>query len=83
VSFAGYPVLIADYKTDGIVPRTLEDVPPHYVTQLALYRAVLGRLYAGKTIRAALVFTGGPLLLEVPAKAMDAALEAVLCKVLT
>ncbi|HSZ66078.1 MAG TPA: double-strand break repair helicase AddA [Xanthobacteraceae bacterium] len=83
LSFAGDTVLIADYKTDGIVPRTLEDVPPHYVTQLALYRAVLGRLYAGKTIRAALVFTGGPLLLEVPAKAMDAALEAVLCKVLT
>ncbi|MGC1447419.1 MAG: hypothetical protein WA837_18285, partial [Xanthobacteraceae bacterium] len=68
---------------DGVVPHTLEEAPPHYVTQLALYRAVLGRLYAGKTIRAALVFTGGPLLLEVPATAMDTALEAVLCKVLT
>jgi ATP-dependent helicase/nuclease subunit A len=87
LSFAGDTVLIADYKTDGVVPQTLEDVPPHYVTQLALYRAVLGRIYAGRTIRAALVFTGGPLLLEVPAKtmdaAMDAALEAGIGKVLT
>ena len=83
LSVTGDTVLIADYKTDGVVPHTLEEAPPHYVTQLALYRAVLGRLYAGKTIRAALVFTGGPLLLEVPATAMDTALEAVLCKVLT
>jgi ATP-dependent helicase/nuclease subunit A len=87
LSIAGDTVLIADYKTDGVVPQTLEDVPPRYVIQLALYRAVLGRIYAGKTIRAALVFTGGPLFLEVPAKAMDAALDAVLeaglCNVLT
>ena len=83
LSVTGDTVLIADYKTDRVVPHALEEAPPHYVTQLALYRAVLGRLYAGKTIRAALVFTGGPLLLEVPATAMDTALEAVLCKVLT
>ena len=89
LSVTGDTVLIADYKTDGVVPQTLEDAPPHYVTQLALYRAVLGRIYAGKTIRAALVFTGGPLLLEVPAKAMDTALDAALaswkrlCEVLT
>ncbi|MGA7433936.1 MAG: PD-(D/E)XK nuclease family protein, partial [Xanthobacteraceae bacterium] len=83
LSVTGDTVLIADYKTDRGVPHALEEAPPHYVTQLALYRAVLGRLYAGKTIRAALVFTGGPLLLEVPATAMDTALEAVLCKVLT
>ncbi len=72
-------VLIADYKTDGVVPRTLEEVP-HYVTQLALYRAVLGRIYPGRTVRAALVFTNGPVLLEIPAEAMDRALAAELGK---
>jgi ATP-dependent helicase/nuclease subunit A len=75
-------VLIADYKTDRVVPRTLDEVQP-YVTQLALYRAVLARIYTGKNVRAALLFTNGPVLIEVPAAAMDAALEAELRKVLT
>jgi ATP-dependent helicase/nuclease subunit A len=75
-------VLIADYKTDRVVPRTLDEVQP-YVTQLALYRAVLARIYTGKNVRAALLFTNGPVLIEVLAAAMDAALEAELGKVLT
>ena len=72
-------VLIADYKTDSYVPRKLEDVGA-YVTQLALYRAVLARLYPGKTVRAALIFTTGPVLMELPAEALDAALFEVVTK---
>ena len=34
-------VLIADYKTNRPAPRRLEDVPRGYLSQLALYRAVL------------------------------------------
>jgi ATP-dependent helicase/nuclease subunit A len=75
-------ILIADYKTDGVVPQKLEDAP-HYVTQLALYRAVLARLYPNKTVRAALVFTNGPVLMEIPGASMDAALSAELGKVVT
>jgi ATP-dependent helicase/nuclease subunit A len=82
LSVTGDAVLIADYKTDGIVPQQVEEVP-RYVTQLALYRAVLGRIYPGKDVRAALVFTNGPILLEIPGAAMDSALDAELCKVLT
>ncbi len=67
-------VLIADYKTDRTAPHRLDEVPPPYVAQLALYRAVLARIYPDKTVRAALVFTAGPRSLEVPAAAMDAAL---------
>ena len=73
----GDAVLIADYKSDRAVPRGLEEVQP-YVTQLALYRAVLMRLYPGKAARAALVFTEGPVFMEVPGAAMDAALGKVL-----
>jgi ATP-dependent helicase/nuclease subunit A len=73
LAVTGDVVLIADYKTDRVVPRDLGEVEP-YVAQLALYRAVLGRIYAGKTIRAALVFTDGPVVMEVPAAAMAAAL---------
>ncbi|HUD87486.1 MAG TPA: double-strand break repair helicase AddA, partial [Xanthobacteraceae bacterium] len=70
-------VLIADYKTDRVPPRSLDEVEP-YVAQLALYRAVLSRIYPDKTVRAALLFTEGPQFMEVPAAAIDAALGKVL-----
>ncbi len=41
-------VLIVDYKTDQAVPPRLDDVPKPYVTQLALYRAVLASIYPEK-----------------------------------
>ena len=68
-------VLVVDYKTDSLVPNRLDDVPPAYIAQLALYRAVLMRIYPGKDVRAALIFTASPLLLEIPASTLDAALE--------
>ena len=79
LAVAGDTVLIADYKTDRIVPDRLDAIAP-YVTQLALYRAVLARVFPGKTVRAALLFTDGPKLMEVPAAVMDAALDAALTK---
>ncbi len=77
---AGDAVLIADYKTDSAVPQRHDDAPSAYVAQLALYRAVISRLYPGRTVRAALIFTNGPALLEVPAASMDKALRAELAK---
>ena len=74
LTVTGDSVLIADYKTDRIVPNQLGETHP-YVTQLALYRAVLARVFPGKTVRAALLFTDGPKLMELPAAAMDAALN--------
>lgn len=71
-------VLIADYKTDATVPATLGSVPPRHVEQLALYCALLARLYPAKRMRAALVFTTGPVLMELPAAALDHALADVL-----
>ncbi len=41
-------ILIADYKTDGIVPGRIEDVPLPYIAQLALYRALLIASLSGK-----------------------------------
>jgi ATP-dependent helicase/nuclease subunit A len=70
-------VLIADYKTNRPAPERFEDVPAAYVRQLALYRAVLAELYPGKLIRAALLWTHVPDLMEIPAAAMDRELAAV------
>jgi len=71
-------VLIGDYKTDGVVPCSLDEVPSAYIAQLALYRAVLARLYPDKTVQAALIFTDGPVLAQIPVEALDAALRKIL-----
>jgi ATP-dependent helicase/nuclease subunit A len=70
-------ILIADYKTNRPAPRRLDEVPA-YVAQLALYRAVLGQLYPGKAIRAALIWTDVPDLMEVSAAALDQALAPLI-----
>ena len=69
-------ILIADYKTNRDPPRNARRSSEAYVAQLALYRAVLAQLYPGKAVRAALVWTEVPDLMEVSAEAMDAALAA-------
>jgi ATP-dependent helicase/nuclease subunit A len=71
-------VWIADFKTNRLAPRRIEDVPPSYVSQLALYRAVLTKLYPDKTIRAALVWTEVPDLMELSAEVMDAAMAEII-----
>jgi ATP-dependent helicase/nuclease subunit A len=70
-------VLIADFKTNRPAPQRIEDVAHSYVRQLALYRAVLAKLYPDKTIRAALVWTEVPDLMELSAEAMDAAIAGI------
>ncbi len=70
-------VLIGDFKTNRPPPRALSEVPPQYVRQLALYRAVLTRLYPDRPIRAALIWTEVPDLMELSAKALDDALAQV------
>jgi ATP-dependent helicase/nuclease subunit A len=70
-------VLIADYKTNRPAPRRLQDVPPGYVRQLALYRAVLARIYPDRSIRAALVWTDVPDLMEISGQALDQSLTSL------
>ncbi len=70
-------VLIADFKTNRPAPREIEDVPPTHWRQLALYRAILTKLYPGKRVRAALIWTEVPDLMELSGEALDAALARV------
>jgi ATP-dependent helicase/nuclease subunit A len=67
-------VLIADYKTNRPAPTALEDVPRAYRRQLALYRALLQRIYPGRTVRAALIWTENATLMELPQGLLDAEL---------
>ncbi len=66
-------MLIVDYKTNRPAPETLADAPHDYVMQLALYRAVLRRLYPQKPVAAAILWTDRPSLMEIPSGMLDAA----------
>jgi ATP-dependent helicase/nuclease subunit A len=70
-------VLIVDYKTNHTAPRDVAEAPPAYVRQLALYRAVLKKLYPQRPVRAALLWTETPELMEIYAPALDAQLAAL------
>jgi ATP-dependent helicase/nuclease subunit A len=70
-------VWIADYKTNRPAPRRLDEVPAAYVAQLALYRALIAKLYPGRTVRTVLVWTDVPDFMEIPASLLDQALAAI------
>jgi len=64
-------LLILDYKTNRPPPQTLDQVAPAYVAQLAGYRAALKGLFPGRPLRAALLWTDGPRLMEIPSTSLD------------
>ncbi len=66
-------LLILDYKTNRPPPRTLDEVADAYIVQLAAYRTALRGLYGGLPLRAALLWTDGPRLMEIPSTSLDAA----------
>ncbi|MCC8984325.1 double-strand break repair helicase AddA [Bradyrhizobium acaciae] len=67
-------VLIVDFKTNHAPPTTAAEAPKGYVRQLALYRAVLAKLYPQRIIHAALLWTETPEMMEISASALDAGL---------
>jgi ATP-dependent helicase/nuclease subunit A len=71
-------VWIADFKTNRPPPRGIAEVPPAYVRQLSIYRAVLAQIYPGLTIRCALIWTEVPDLMELPADELDRKLDAII-----
>ncbi|MEX1059530.1 MAG: PD-(D/E)XK nuclease family protein, partial [Methyloceanibacter sp.] len=71
-------LLILDYKTNRPPPKTLAEVAPAYVAQLAAYRTALKGLFPGLTLRAALLWTDGPRLMEIPSTSLDAAEARIL-----
>lgn len=63
--------LVLDYKTNRWPPQTVEEVPAPYVQQMAAYRRALACVYPHRKIRAALLWTEAPLLMELPAGLLD------------
>ncbi len=64
-------VTIVDYKTNRPPPRSPEDVPPAYLRQLAIYRSVVADIYPDREIACVLLWTDGPIIMEIPGELTD------------
>lgn len=70
-------VLAVDFKTGSRVPADAAAVPEAHRVQMAAYAAALGRVFPGRQVRAALLYTAGPRLIELPADALATAALAI------
>lgn len=57
-------VLVIDFKTGRRVPASAASVSVHHKAQMGAYAAVLSGIFPGRTLRAALLYTSGPELIE-------------------
>jgi ATP-dependent helicase/nuclease subunit A len=70
-------VMIVDFKTNQAAPATVGEAPSAYIRQLALYRALLEKLYPQHTVRTALLWTETTELMEISSPALDAELASL------
>ncbi|MDZ4866289.1 MAG: double-strand break repair helicase AddA [Alphaproteobacteria bacterium] len=66
-------VMIVEFKTDRVVPKVDSSIPASYVTQLALYRVAVARLFEGRPVNCAILWTAEPRLTVLPTRLLDAA----------
>ncbi len=64
-------VLIVDYKSNRPPPKRADDVDPLYVRQMAAYRKLVQAIYPGKAVHALLLWTDGPMLMQLPSEMLD------------
>jgi ATP-dependent helicase/nuclease subunit A len=57
-------IFIIDYKTNRPPPTHVDDVPVVYVRQMQAYAKALMKIYPGRVVRSALLWTDGPRLME-------------------
>jgi ATP-dependent helicase/nuclease subunit A len=65
-------VHIVDFKTGRRIPATADELPLAHVRQMAAYAAALGAIFPGRAIRASLLYTAGPRLIDVAHALLDA-----------
>ncbi len=53
-------ILIVEYKTRKNVPMALQGIPPEYLRQLDIYRALVGQAFPYHRIQASILWTQGP-----------------------
>jgi ATP-dependent helicase/nuclease subunit A len=74
LAVTAHEVLIVDYKTNRPPPAAAQGVALAYRRQLALYRALLGEIYPSHTVRAFLLWTAAPRLMEIDGETLDSSM---------
>lgn len=64
-------ILVVDFKTNRPPPKDESKVQAVYLKQMAAYRDILRKIYPGKTVRTALLWTDGPVLMPLPDNLLD------------
>ena len=64
-------VLAVDFKTGSRVPSGLDAVPQSHLAQMGAYAAALRQVFPGRRVRAGLLYTAGPRLIEVPSDVLN------------
>ncbi|WP_420608042.1 double-strand break repair helicase AddA [Novosphingopyxis sp.] len=65
-------ILVVDFKTGTHVPLDAAAVPIAYQRQMARYVAALGTIFPGRPVRAALLYSHAPRLIELTAMQLEA-----------
>jgi ATP-dependent helicase/nuclease subunit A len=65
-------VLVVDFKTGSRVPKSVEAVSRHHKAQMGAYAALLANIFPGRTVRAALLYSSGPVLIDLPEETLAA-----------
>ncbi len=64
-------IIVVDFKTGRLVPRDSSDVPLSYLRQMSAYVTALRKIFPDRPIKAALLYTHGPHLLELSDDIID------------
>jgi ATP-dependent helicase/nuclease subunit A len=70
-------ITIIEFKTDRVVPAGDSGVPRAYLTQLALYRVAVARMFEGRAVNCGILWTAGPGLTMLAPKLLDEAARAL------
>ncbi|HEY1125074.1 MAG TPA: double-strand break repair helicase AddA [Sphingobium sp.] len=64
-------VHVVDFKTGRAVPGEAASVPAAHLRQMATYAAALGVIFPNREIRASLLYSSGPKLIDLPPNLLD------------
>ncbi|MEO9469104.1 double-strand break repair helicase AddA [Parasphingorhabdus sp.] len=64
-------IFVVDFKTGRQIPADPRKAPKAYLRQMAAYVAALEQIFPGRQIRAALLYTHDPVMLELPQELVD------------
>ena len=70
-------VLAIDFKSNRPAPASASEVPALYLSQMALYRAALAKVFPRKQIDCALIWTDVPMIMPLPAALLDAEINRI------